>query len=441
VTAALDRIRTTLDGAVDMARPQQSGEVAEVRGLSISVHGAPCRVGDLVLIGDPRLPAEVVAVNGESATCLPLGVIAGIGTGDRVIATRRPMTIPVGDQLLGRVLDGLGRPFDGSALPAGMPRVSVEGTPPDAMTRKRVNTPLPLGVRAIDTLMPVGRGQRMGIFAGSGVGKSSLLSMITRGAQADVTVLALIGERGREVREFLEDDLGPEGLKNAVVIVATSDQPPMVRLRAAFVATRVAEWFRDTGREVVLLMDSITRLAMAQREIGLSAGEPPTTRGYPPSVFAMMPRLLERAGASAVGSITGLYTVLVDGDDHNEPIADTARSILDGHIVLDRKLANAGHFPSIDVLHSVSRVANAVTSREQQALARYARRLLDARRDVKELVEIGAYVHGTNPSADRALALWPALEAFLQQDLHDLSPADQSWDALNSLIGTTEALA
>jgi flagellum-specific ATP synthase len=278
----------------------------------------------------------------------------------------------------------------------------------------------------------------MGIFAGSGVGKSSLLSMITRGTQADVTVLALVGERGREVREFLEDDLGPEGLRNAVVVVATSDQPPMVRLRAAFVATRIAEWFRDTGREVLLMMDSLTRLAMAQREIGLSAGEPPTTRGYPPSVFAMLPRLLERAGAAATGSITGLYTVLVEGDDHNEPIADTARSILDGHIVLDRKLANAGHFPSIDVLGSVSRVANAVTTAEQRALVRQARRLIDARRDVKELVEIGAYVAGTNPAADRALALWPALEAFLQQDLHDISQAPAAWAALAQLLGGSD---
>jgi flagellum-specific ATP synthase len=313
-------------------------------------------------------------------------------------------------------------------------RVSVESVVPDAMTRRRVDTPLPLGVRAIDTLTPVGRGQRMGIFAGSGVGKSSLLSMITRGTQADVTVLALVGERGREVREFLEDDLGPEGLRNAVVVVATSDQPPMVRLRAAFVATRIAEWFRDTGREVLLMMDSITRLAMAQREIGLSAGEPPTTRGYPPSVFAMLPQLLERAGSSDRGSITGLYTVLVEGDDHNEPIADTARSILDGHITLDRKLANAGHFPAIDVLSSVSRVAGAITSTDQRELAREARRLVDARRDVKELVEIGAYVHGTNPNADRALGLWPSIEAFLQQDLHDLSPADASWTALRALL-------
>jgi flagellum-specific ATP synthase len=393
------------------------------------------RLGDLVLIGGARLPAEVVSVQAELATCLPLGVLAGIGTGDRVVATGCPMSVAVGERLLGQVLDGLGRPLDGSALPTGLARVSVESSPPDAMTRMRVNRPLPLGIRAIDTLTPVGRGQRMGIFAGSGVGKSSLLSMITRGTQAEVTVLALVGERGREVREFLEDDLGPEGLRNAVVVVATSDQPPMVRLRAAFVATRIAEWFRDTGREVLLMMDSITRLAMAQREIGLSAGEPPTTRGYPPSVFAMLPRLLERAGASATGSITGLYTVLVEGDDHNEPIADTARSILDGHVVLDRKLANSGHFPSIDVLASVSRVANAVSTPEQKGLMRQARQLIDARKDVKELVEIGAYVAGTNPAADRALSLWPSLETFLQQDLHDITAASASWAALADLLG------
>ena len=434
MTSVLDRIRLSVDEAVGAAAPVVSGEVAEVRGLSVAVRGVPARVGDIVLIGGNR-PAEVVALQGELATCLPMGAMTGIGAGDRVLATGRSMSIAVGEELLGRVLDGLGRPLDGSRLPAGLARVGVDTTPPDAMTRRRVDTPLPLGVRAIDTLTPVGRGQRMGIFAGSGVGKSSLLSMITRGTQADVTVLALIGERGREVREFLEDDLGPEGLKNAVVVVATSDQPPMVRLRAAFVATRIAEWFRETGREVLLMMDSLTRLAMAQREIGLSAGEPPTTRGYPPSVFAMLPQLLERAGASAAGSITGLYTVLVEGDDHNEPIADSARSILDGHISLDRKLANAGHFPSIDVLSSVSRVAGAVTTPDQRQLMREARKLIDARRDVKELVEIGAYVAGTNPDADRALALWPSIAGFLQQDLHDLSPADASWARLAELFG------
>jgi flagellum-specific ATP synthase len=431
-TALLDRVQH----AAEAARPLVCGRVADVRGLSVTVHGVPARVGDIVLIGrDGQLPAEVVSVEGAATTCLPLGALAGIGAGDPVVATGGPMNIAVGEALLGQVLDGLGRPLDGARLPAGLSRVSVESTPPDALSRARVREPLSLGVRAIDTMIPVGRGQRLGIFAGSGVGKSSLMSMITRGTQAEVTVLALVGERGREVREFLEDDLGPEGLRNAVVVVATSDQPPMVRLRAAFVATRIAEWFRDAGRQVLLLMDSVTRLAMAQREIGLSAGEPPTTRGYPPSVFALLPQLLERAGTSARGSITGLYTVLVEGDDHNEPIADTARSILDGHIVLDRKLANAGHFPAVDVLQSISRVAGAITTAEQRALAREARRLIDARRDVKELVEIGAYVSGTNPVADRALALWPSMEAFLQQDLHDLAPAERSWAELAGALG------
>jgi flagellum-specific ATP synthase len=436
MTTALERIALTVDTATQAARPQVHGYVSEIRGLSLTLRGLPARMGDLVHIGPARVPAEVVSVQGELATCLPLGPLVGIGSGDRVTETGRPMTVGVGEQLLGRVLDGLGNPLDGSLLPSGLARVSIEASAPDALTRRRVDTPMPMGVRAIDTLVPVGRGQRMGIFAGSGVGKSSLLSMITRGTQADVTVLALVGERGREVREFLEDDLGPEGLRNAVVVVATSDQPPMVRLRAAFVATRIAEWFRDTGREVLLLMDSITRLAMAQREIGLSAGEPPTTRGYPPSAFAMLPQLLERAGASAHGSITGMYTVLVEGDDHNEPIADTARSILDGHVVLDRKLANAGHFPSIDVLSSVSRVANSVTTEQQRALGRQLRQLIDARTDVKELVEIGAYVAGTNPAADRALRLWPSIEQFLQQDLHSLSPAETSWTELAALLDT-----
>jgi flagellum-specific ATP synthase len=439
MTSVLDRLSLAVSDAVAGAGPIIRGRVGEVRGLSISVDGLSARVGDIVLIGatDPA-PAEVVAVQGSVATCLPLGPIVGIGADDPVTETGRPMTVRVGEALLGRVLDGLGRPLDGTPVPNGLARLSVEASPPDALTRRRVTTALPLGVRAIDTLIPVGRGQRMGIFAGSGVGKSSLLSMITRGTAADVTVVALIGERGREVREFIEDDLGPEGLRNAVVVVATSDQPPMVRLRAAFRATRIAEWFRDTGRDVLLLMDSVTRLAMAQREIGLSVGEPPTTRGYPPSVFAMLPQLLERAGANDRGSITGLYTVLVEGDDHNEPIADTARSILDGHVVLDRKLANAGHFPSIDVLGSVSRVATAITDTDQRAVMRRARRLLDARKDVKELVEIGAYVHGTNPAADQALTVWPQLEAFLTQDLREVSGADAAWAELRAVLGDVD---
>ncbi|WP_375492584.1 FliI/YscN family ATPase [uncultured Jatrophihabitans sp.] len=439
--SVLERTARLLDRAVAAAQPVVIGEVDEVRGLAVRVRGLPARVGDLVHVGSgvTTVPAEVVSVatspTGQLATCLPLGPMSGIGAGDRVMTTGGSMTVPVGDALLGRVLDGLGRPMDGGPALHDVTRVPMDEAPPNALTRDRVDVAMPLGIRALDTLVPLGRGQRMGIFAGSGVGKSSLLSMITRGTDAQVTVLALIGERGREVREFLEDDLGPEGLRNAVVVIATSDQPPMVRLRAAFVATRIAESFRDTGRDVLLMMDSVTRLAAAQREIGLSAGEPPTTRGYPPSVFAMLPQLLERAGAAATGSITGLYTVLVEGDDHNEPVADAVRSILDGHIVLDRRLANGGHFPAIDVLQSVSRVAGAVTDREQRPLMQHARRLLAARHDVKDLVQMGAYVRGTNPDADAALLCWPALEAFLQQDLADLTPAPVAWAQLRTAVG------
>jgi flagellum-specific ATP synthase len=446
MTSVLERIGFVTADATAAGRPQVLGRVVAVRGLSVQVRGVPVRVGEVVRIqADEEVLAEVVSVEGQLgdqlSTCLPLGSVSGIGSGDLVVATGSPLRIGVGEQLLGLVLDGLGQPLDGSRLPAGLEPVSVNSTPPDSMTRDRVDVALPLGVRTIDTLIPVGRGQRMGIFAGSGVGKSSLLSMISRGTRAEVKVIALVGERGREVREFLEDDLGPEGLSNAVVVVATSDQPPMVRLRAAFVATRIAEWFRDSGRDVLLMMDSITRLAFAQREIGLSAGEPPATRGSPPAVFAMLPQLLERAGSSSVGSITGLYTVLVEGDDHNEPIADTARSILDGHIVLDRKLAASGHFPSIDVLASISRVSDAITSADQKAVAREARRLLDARADVKELVQIGAYVRGTNPLADRALALWPAIEGFLQQDKAEISPSEASWKALADVVRSGTATA
>jgi flagellum-specific ATP synthase len=430
-----------------IGQPRRYGQVSKVVGLSVTVSGLSCRIGELIELGGdastdgaPTM-AEVVAVDGPVATCLPLGELNGIGTGVTATSTGAPLRIRVGAGLRGRVLDGLGRPLDGSKLPAGLTEVTVEQPPPPAMLRLPVDRPLSVGVRAIDTLTPVGRGQRLGIFAGSGVGKSSLLSMITRGTSAQLTVVALIGERGREVREFLDKDLGAEGLRNAVVVVATSDQPPMVRLRAAFVATRIAEWFRDAGQDVLLLMDSVTRLATAQREIGLSAGEPPASRGYPPSVFAMMPRLLERAGGGQAGTITGLYTVLVEGEDHNEPVADTARSILDGHIVLDRRLATAGHFPSIEVLDSVSRVSSSVTRPDQQRLALQIRQLLAARRDVKELVEIGAYVSGTNARADRALALWPALEAFLQQDMAERSTAESAWADLATVLASIPAVA
>jgi flagellum-specific ATP synthase len=312
----------------------------------------------------------------------------------------------------------------------GLDEVSLDGSPPHPLRRGLVTEQLPLGVRAIDGLIPCGRGQRLGIFAGSGVGKSSLMSMITHGAAADVTVIALIGERGREVAEFVERDLGPEGLARAVVVVATSDTPALVRIRAAFVATRLAEWFRDQGRHVLLMMDSLTRFAMAQREVGLSAGEPPTTRGYPPSVFGLLPRLLERAGTAERGSITGLYTVLVEGDDMNEPIADAARSILDGHIQLSRALAEANHYPAIDVLGSISRVAPAISSPERLAAAGELRHLLAAWRDAKDLIEIDAYVRGTNPVVDRAIAAKPRIDEFTRQDMQEQVTLDDTAEAL-----------
>jgi flagellum-specific ATP synthase len=420
------------------AHPLVSGRVRSVVGLTIEVCGVPVAIGDGVRIhGAQRaVLAEVVALGADgSASCLALGDATGVRAGAPVTGTGGPLTLGVGDALLGRVLDGLGRPIDGRPAPAGLQRVTTAGQAPHPLHRDRVTAPLSLGVRALDAFTPCGRGQRLGIFAGSGVGKSSLLSMIARGTQADVCVVALVGERGREVREFIDGDLGPAGLARSVVVVATSDEPPLVRLRAAFTATRIAEHFRDRGAHVLLLMDSITRTATAQREVGLSVGEPPATRGYPPSVFALLPRLLERAGTARSGSITGVYTVLVEGDDQDEPIADAARSILDGHVVLSRGLATAGHFPSIDVLESVSRVAPAVTTPEQLRDAATVRTWLAARRDARDLIDIGAYAPGSNPLVDRAIEATPAIDAFLRQPLEDLTPATETWQRLHQLAG------
>ena len=422
--------------ALAAVRPRQHGRVAELLGLRVTVTGVAAAVGDLLEVVGPEgpVPVEVVASGRGALTCLPLASTTGLRAGDPVRSTGGGLRIGVGEALRGRVLDGLGRPLDDGPPLDGLPQVPVENRAPAALHRPRIDQQLGLGVRALDGLTPCGRGQRLGIMAGSGVGKSSLLSMIARGTDAEISVIALVGERGREVREFLEDDLGPEGLSRSIVVVATSDEPPVVRLRAAFVATRIAEWFRDSGRHVVLMMDSLTRVALAQREIGLSAGEPPATRGFPPSVFALLPGLLERAGTSPVGSITGLYTVLVEGDDLQDPIGDSARSILDGHVVLSRDLATSGHFPSIDVLESISRVVNAVTDRGQRADATRLRRMLAARRDVQELVEIGAYVTGSDPHADLALAKSEEIESFLQQDMDDSTPRTETWRRLAEVV-------
>ncbi|WP_448059121.1 FliI/YscN family ATPase [Cellulomonas hominis] len=423
--------------ALAAARPELVGSVRSIVGLTLEVAGTGSAVGDLVVVGDEGaepVQAEVVAADRGGARCMPLGPTHGLRTGTRVRPTGRTLSAPVGAGLLGRVLDGLGRPIDGRGPLQADGYVPVTGHAPHPLERSRVDTALDLGVRVLDTLVTVGRGQRLGLFAGSGVGKSSLLSMIARGTDAQVSVIALVGERGREVREFLEDDLGPEGLARSVVVVATSDEPPLVRLRSAFVATRIAESFRDAGADVVLMMDSLTRVAMAQREIGLSVGEPPATRGYPPSTFALMAQLLERAGTAATGSVTGLYTVLVDGDDHNEPIADAARSILDGHVVLDRTLAVAGHFPSVDALGSISRVASRVLSRENRDLAVRLRRVMAARRQAQDLLDVGAYVAGSNPLVDAAVAHGRAIDAFLQQDMDEIAPAAESWLRLDALV-------
>jgi flagellum-specific ATP synthase len=436
--------------ALAAARPDSHGRLTELRGLHLIARGVEAGVGELVEVhppagsghgaggGDRHEPvlAEVVAATGAGLVCVPLGSTHGLRAGAAVRATGSALTVPVGRELTGRVLDGLGRPLDDGGSLAHLPRVPVENDTPHALRRGRVDLQLGLGVRALDALVTCGRGQRIGIMAGSGVGKSTLLSMVARGTEAAVSVIALVGERGREVREFLENDLGPEGLARSVVVVATSDAPAVERLRAAFVATRIAEWFRDEGEDVVLMMDSLTRVAMAQREIGLSAGEPPATRGYPPSVFGLLPRLLERAGPGHVGSITGLYTVLVEGDDLQDPVGDTARSILDGHVVLSRRLATGGHFPSIDVLESVSRVVGAVTTPDQRADAVGLRRLLAAHREVRELVEIGAYVPGGSPEADRALALLPLIDDFLRQEIGETTSAAATWQRLHDLMRT-----
>jgi flagellum-specific ATP synthase len=418
------------------AAPAVSGRVVSAVGLSVDVSGLDLAVGEAVTLhgAHATVLAEVVALHDDIVTCMPVSDLRGVRRGDRVVATGGPLKAPMGLGLLGRVVDALGRPIDGGPPLRGVVPTTIDGTPPRAMKRSRIDTQLGLGVRALDTLVPCGRGQRIGIFAGSGVGKSSILSMIIRGTDAPVCVLALVGERGREVREFVERDLGPQGLARSVVVVATSDEPALVRLRAAYTATRVAEWFRDRGEDVLLAMDSITRVATAQREVGLAAGEPPATRGYPPSVFGLLPQLLERAGTAERGSITGLYTVLVEGDDMNDPVADSARSILDGHIVLDRRLATSGHFPSIDVLESISRSVNDITTTQQRADAIALRQMLAARRDAKDLVEIGAYVPGSNPLVDRALDKSAAIDQFLRQPVDAVADPAQSWAQLHDLV-------
>lgn len=400
----------------------QSGRVAQIIGLTIESIGPITNIGDLCMI-QPRIgspiPAEVVGFRDQRVLLMPLADITGVGPGSYVTASGRPLKIPVGPNLLGRILDGLGRPMDGKGPVVPEEFYSITGKIPPPLQRQRIAEPLSVGVRAIDGLLSCGKGQRVGVFAGSGVGKSTLLGMMARNTEADVNVIALIGERGREVREFLERDLGPEGLARSVVVVATSDQPALVRIKGAMVATTIAEYFRDQGLDVLFMMDSVTRVAIAQREVGLAVGEPPATRGYTPSVFALLPRLLERTGPGIDGTITGFYTVLVEGDDMNEPVADTVRGILDGHIVLTRELAEKQHYPAIDVLASVSRLMTEVASPEHQNLAGQFRSLLATYRDAEDLINIGAYVSGSNEQIDLAIDLIDNFNEFLQQGLSE----------------------
>lgn len=432
-------LRTRLAALHDESPWSVSGQVARVTTHELEVRGLRLRIGDSLAIhgDDADRQAEVIALTPDGARVLPYGDVAGIGKGDVVTRERSGLSMHMSTSLVGRVIDGLGQPLDGGPPVTGEP-TDVSALAPSPLERIRITEPLPTGVRLLDTFCTTGKGQRIGIFGGSGVGKSTLLGMMARGTGADVSVLALIGERGREVREFIEDELGPEGMARSIVVVATSDQPALMRLRASLLATRIAEWFADRGNDVLLLMDSLTRLAMAQREIGLAAGEPPTARGYTPSVFSLMARLLERAGPRANGTITGYYNVLVEGDDMNDPIADTARSILDGHVVLDRRIAISGRYPAIDPLASLSRLAPRLVDEGRRAMVVAAQDALAAAEEVRELVEVGAYVPGTNPAADRGLAAKPGLVEFLRQSSTDIVGFDDAWaqlDQLRPLIG------
>jgi len=414
------------------------GRVMGAVGLLLEAQGPPARLGELCLIDrgrhEPPLPVEVVGFRNGRVLLTPLGELTGIAPGSEVIPTRQMASVGVSPALLGRILDGLGNPIDGKPAPPHETHYPLLAEAPPALERPPLRTPLPMGVRAIDAMLTCAQGQRVGIFAGSGVGKSTLMGMLARNSAAEVNVIALIGERGREVREFIEDSLGEAGLQRSVLVVATSDQPAIVRQKAAFTATAIAEYFRDQGKQVLLMMDSLTRLAMAQREIGLSAGEPPAARGYTPSVFVLMPRLLERAGTNARGSITAFYTVLVDGDDLNDPIADTARAILDGHIVLSRTLTQQGHYPPIDVLASLSRVMPNIVVPEHLRAANQLRRLLAAYREAEDLIAIGAYQRGANPVVDAAMERIGAIRAFLRQAREESSPFEETLQRLYALV-------
>lgn len=416
----------------------EQGIVTKIIGLTIEVKGVRASVGELCMIENNQgemIPCEVVGFKSRELMLMPLGELKGLGPGCSVFPQKKGVAVNCSEGMLGKVLDGLGRPLDGSEIQGEYAVYDLDNQPPDPMKRRRITDIVPTGLRAIDGFLTVGKGQRVGIFAGSGVGKSTTLGMIARGAEADINVIALIGERGREVREFLENDLGEEGMRKSIIVCATSDQPALVRLKGAFTATAIAEYFRDKGKNVILMMDSVTRFAMAQREVGLAVGEPPATKGYTPSVFAMLPKLMERSGNSDKGSITAFYTVLVDGGDMDEPIADTTRGILDGHIILSRHLASKNHYPAIDILGSVSRLMNQVADGEQIECASYCRDLLSVYRDSEDLINIGAYSKGNNPEIDMAIDKVPNINDFLKQGIHENSSFEDTKMILRSLRG------
>jgi len=440
--SALDikKYHATLNGASYI---NAKGRVTKVVGLVTEAHGPVSRLGGICDIypkgGMPKIMAEVLGFNDNKVLLMPLGDTRGIGPGSRVVAKEQKAMIPVGPRLLGRVIDGLGSPIDGKGSIRGETEYPIYAEPLNPMARKRINRPLDTGVRAINGLLTVGCGQRIGIFSGSGVGKSVLLGMVARKTNADVNVIGLIGERGRELNEFIEKELGEEGLKRSVVVVSPSDYPPLIRMRGAFIASAIAEYYRDEGKDVILMMDSLTRFAMAQREVSLAAGEPPTAKGYTPSVFTSLPRLLERSGTSSNrGTITGLYTVLVEGDDMNEPVADTVRSILDGHIVLSRDLAMRNHYPAIDLLASISRVMRDITSPEHQRNAGWVKEIMATYKKAEDLINIGAYVSGSNPKIDYAIKMIDRVDEYLQQPVEETAKLEESTSRLEDLFQNPE---
>jgi flagellum-specific ATP synthase len=430
MSEVLEHIDKYIDTLDRLELVKVNGRVSEVIGLVIESVGPTSSLGDVCSIksrdGEELCMSEVVGFRRNRVLSMVLGSVSSISPGSEIVASGKSFSVGVGMNLLGRVLDGLGKPMDGLGPVEPEEVRSIYSSPPNPLERKRIASPISTGIRCIDSLLTIGKGQRIGIFAGSGVGKSVTLGMIARKSSADVNVIALVGERGREVRDFIEKELGKEGLKKSVLVIATSDQASLIRVKAAMIATTIAEFFRDKGLDVLLMMDSVTRVAMAQREVGLTIGEPPTTKGYTPSVFALLPRLLERAGNAKTGTITGLYTVLVEGDDMNEPIADAARSILDGHIVLSRKLASAGHYPAVDVLESVSRVMPDITTPIHRKAASYILDLLATYREAEDLINIGAYVKGSNQKIDKSVSMIESIRSFLRQGMDEGSDLDEA---------------